>query len=476
MSLEQNNSPRGNNDSMEGFVTAAFISEYPYIRYQAKRNAYINYDPSKGTYYVLEKAIVLQMIDSFIKNSDSLRRKKTTTYSFVKKVESSLSLAVYCDIVICKDLCFNNGRLNMKDGRLYPKTPDLYCFTHVDSDFDPNATLTQEIKDFLWRLCGNDKVSLNCFRAWLLNVLLINNKDQYCLYLVGPGSTGKSSIANWLSDLLQEQCLSSSLAELSGRFIRVRLAVVTLWILPDVAYQDITSTRASFLKSVISSDSLLGDTKFKNPVAFKTVGMGLIHGNQFLKYDEALGLDSGIARRILIIETGLPPETIDQEIGPKLTSNTSALINWARGAHPKYRSLAGKIPSLNERTYPTYNVGLRSFVLDSIKICKTGSIQLEAKDNAHPNSVYGAYSTFIGENRGDLVNCRQFSTAFKNACNRLGVQFSRKSNSQGIRFIGISLAEGQSVVATKDIIIRIFEHLDPFMDFDENSEDVIFDD
>ncbi|MEE3801346.1 phage/plasmid primase, P4 family [Mycobacterium intracellulare] len=114
-------------------------------------------------------------------------------------------------VVACR-----NGLVRLGDGVLLPHTADYFNTLALAFDYDPSAPVSQAWLTFLDQVFNGDAESIEALQLWFGYVLTGRTDLEQCLYLFGPGRSGKGTITHALQALVG----LSSCAALSGSQFR----------------------------------------------------------------------------------------------------------------------------------------------------------------------------------------------------------------------------------------------------------------
>lgn len=193
-------------------------------------------------------------------------------------------------------LCLKNCLLNTQNGKDQQFTHKVFLTATTNYGYDKNATCpTWEtfIRDFSSQMADQQEF----LRAWM-RVVLAGSKDaQVFMYIVGPGSTGKSIFAHVLSALLgSERVIQTTLKSLNlDQFETFNLIGKPLIMISDSeAYQgDLT-----MLKQIVGNDVIRGRAKYvQGSFDVKKTGNIMIIANSNFTAKE---MSTAILRRLIV--------------------------------------------------------------------------------------------------------------------------------------------------------------------------------
>lgn len=228
--------------------------------YKDYNNCYV-YDKSQGIYVNVSLDYLKTLIRKLLKetNIESLY-----TYSYVTKVFNNLTIGPQnfpgSPSFDKGFVVFNNGILQLSSGTFVDHNPVLFLNTKLPFKYDPEATCPL-FNSFLYELCSGHLDRVKFLKSWL-NVLIFQKVSfQVFFVLVGPGASGKSTLATLATALVgREGTITTSLRSLhKDPFELTNLSGKKLILLSDSErYQG----DLQIIKQIVGCDSLQGRTKF----------------------------------------------------------------------------------------------------------------------------------------------------------------------------------------------------------------------
>ena len=94
-----------------------------------------------------------------------------------------------------------NGLLHLPSGKLHPATPDYFCLTASEVEYDPAAKAPQW-SAFLRELLEKDQQAIDALQDWCGYTLSPDTSQQKIGGVIGPPRSGKGTIARILTKLL----------------------------------------------------------------------------------------------------------------------------------------------------------------------------------------------------------------------------------------------------------------------------------
>jgi putative DNA primase/helicase len=223
-----------------------------------------------------------------------------------------------------------NGVVRMSDGRIWPHDARLFVLNSIDTEFAPEATAPRWMQ-FLDELWAGDLRSKETLQEWFGLVLTDVLEFQKSLMLVGPGRSGKGTIAKVLRTLLgRNNYCGPSLNQLTSEFGMQHFPGKKLAVIPD-ARLDGKSNRSIItekLLSVIAGDPI--DINRKNKGFLVGVILRLkvmILSNELPDFKDDAGV---IATRFIILQTMVSFLGREEHgLDTRLAGELSGILNWA---------------------------------------------------------------------------------------------------------------------------------------------------
>ena len=100
-------------------------------------------------------------------------------------------------VVACR-----NGLVRLRDGALLPHTADYFNTLALPFDYDPAAPVSKRWLEFLEQVFSGDAESVEALQLWFGYVLSGRTDLEQCMYLFGPGRSGKGTINHVLQALV----------------------------------------------------------------------------------------------------------------------------------------------------------------------------------------------------------------------------------------------------------------------------------
>ncbi len=209
-------------------------------------------------------------------------------------------------------------------------TPRLFTLSALDFDFDPAAVKPEIWLNFLDELWPGDPQSIATLQEWIGYLLTADTRLQKILLLVGPGRSGKGTIARVVHKLVgPENVAGPTLSSLTTQFGLWPLIGKSVVIISDARLSG-RSDRAVIVERLLSisgEDALTIDRKEIEPVTCKLNTRLIILTNELPRLSDASG---ALASRFIVlrlIQSFLGRE--DHDLLEKLLPELPAILLWA---------------------------------------------------------------------------------------------------------------------------------------------------
>lgn len=250
--------------TLKGFVEFCVSlrdhSSLKHLKFFPTMDAAYYYITGKGYYKTLNPAGVLLLInrvlelfeDNHVKTPSFAQR----TYKYLKYS----TLASFDDPVFTRDhLCLQNGILDLSNLELKPFSPDYFLISQLPYDWNPDKDFPL-FRRFLSEFCDHQEDRMEFIRASLYVLVKQQIHFQIFLQIVGPGATGKSTLATVATCLVGQDCtITTSLQALhSDPFELINLVGKKLILISD---SERFSGDLHILKQIVGGDALKGRLK-----------------------------------------------------------------------------------------------------------------------------------------------------------------------------------------------------------------------
>ncbi len=151
---------------------------------------------------------------------------------------------------------------------LRPPDPGWVCTRYCNIELNMRARLTPIQRRFLLTLMDGDPFKLDLIRAFLRLVFTLDTREQFSLFLWGPGATGKSTLAQLLEYILEGTCETLDVSRVANRFEFTLIEGKSLLIFPDVTRRP-SNAAASILKKIMSNEKVTVEAKGRPAMSAK---------------------------------------------------------------------------------------------------------------------------------------------------------------------------------------------------------------
>jgi phage/plasmid-associated DNA primase len=236
-------------------------SDLQHMRIFKDSNCCYVYDKSQGIYVKFSLDYLKTLLRKLLKET---KYENLYSYSYVTKVFNNLtigSLSFPGFPSFDKGyVVFNNGILHLSSQFFTDHNPALFLSSKLPFDFDPEATCPL-FNQFLLEICSGYLDRTQFLKAWMNVILYQRVSFQVFFVMVGPGASGKSTLATLATALTgKEATVTTSLRSLhKDPFELTNLGGKKLILLSDSErYQG----DLQILKQIVGCDSLQGRIKF----------------------------------------------------------------------------------------------------------------------------------------------------------------------------------------------------------------------
>ena len=307
---------------------------------------------------------------------------------------------------------------------------DHFCQTSL-------APLTYEDEDTKQKIIAEKRQLL----LEIIDYICCDNHAGKCaFFLKGEPDSGKSVVANFITQLFQPELISNvPLHKLSERFFKAELFGKKLNVAGEIQGKQLAEI-ATF-KSITGGDAITGEYKGKNPFSFTPRCKLLFAGNALPGTSESDATKAFVNRLIvLLFNHSIPKEKQDKDLLKKLWNERDSIFTLAMQA----------LKNLHERNY-RFIVPAESSEFIKSFVNRNNSLQMFLQDCCVFGEKYRIHNT-------DLMR------AYTNYCTQNGLDvFSKKklyemlSGYPGVYYkkfrIGNRNAMGHIGIALKDSII-----------------------
>ena len=225
-------------------------------------------------------------------------------------------------------VCVKNGMLNIDSLIMKPHAPDYYASYELGVVFNPDSKdkCTRWLQ-FLKETVQTPGIIMQV-QEFFGYCFYKRSPFAKCLFLLGPGSDGKSKFLNILQKIIgEESCAAISFDEMEDQFLRSSLYQKSINVCGEVGSKILDST---YFKAVTAGDKINAAFKHKNTFTFKPYCKVLFSGNKMPRVKDT---SYAFYRRILPIKFKKQffegAADTDPFIEEKLTRELSEIFQWA---------------------------------------------------------------------------------------------------------------------------------------------------
>ena len=348
----------------------------------------------------------------------------------------------------CSFITLNNGILDVESGELMAHTPNWFCFTSVDLNYDEKAECPI-FKGFLQDIWDGDSELIESLQLWIGYCLLTQTNLQRFAIFKGASRAGKSTLVSVIEGLVGENnSASTSLSLIGSDFGLESLLGKKLVVFQDAdrASADRMGVATERIKSLASNDPM-GINRKGQSVVFQRLGVKV----NFVcnKVPSFLNDENALTNRMVVFPFWKSYQgREDVELADKLKGELAGIFNWALvGAR---RLLRG------ERKLFTSQKGLEALdeiaqQLDSVQGFLAECVEVTNLDHnvVTTDQLWESYKLWCTDSGRAHKNRQRFLTE---ACSRpvLAERRSRTTNVRVYRGIRLRNADGRSVFSTLD--------------------------
>lgn len=225
---------------------------------------------------------------------------------------------------------FRNGLLNVETLELMPHTPDALSTIQLPCDWNPNAPAPKCFIEFMNTLSGGDEGKKQLMLEYC--GVAVSNIDaslpKKCLFLVGPGDTGKSKLLELLVMLLGKDNYTELKLQNLEKDVH---ATFDLWGKrlagsPDMQYAKVAEL--AIFKTLSGGDNINFNRKYADSFSGKFKGILMFCTNQMPLF----GGDKGdhVYGRMMILkcENVIPVEKRDALIVSKMVREAEGILPY----------------------------------------------------------------------------------------------------------------------------------------------------
>lgn len=207
----QNNAQK----SAECEIAEAIAQEWRGLLYDTNSHSFIMLNPKTVTWFFLEDKQVTSLVRKFIYERPTYISRESTRAKFYGNGTDHLRYCVEKVVIPLPGIMTKDKFFNFQTCQGEPPSPDQFCFNYIDQPFDVLRPMEPKAINFISSLCNYDWVQVHILRHFVKCALLNQNPSQTILFLIGPGQTGKSTLAKLLMSLKNNTCCTLELHNLT---------------------------------------------------------------------------------------------------------------------------------------------------------------------------------------------------------------------------------------------------------------------
>jgi putative DNA primase/helicase len=329
-----------------------------------------------------------------------------------------------------------NGLLDVETRELIPHDPNFFNVVSVPFDYDPQAKIPRDWREFLKALWPKDPQSRKALAQWFGYVVSGRLDLQKILLLIGPTRAGKGLIARILGALIGPKNVAApTLSSLGGDFGLAPLIGKPLAVISDARlsgrHGSIVMER---LLSISGEDFLTVNIKYREQWTGKLPSRVFLISNELPEFGDASG---AIANRFIVLllsKSWLGKEDIELEM--RIRARLSGVLNYAlmglaqlerKGRFMQPQSSTEAIIALLDLVSP-----VRAFVRDCCELDPGYEVEI--------NTLYKAYRTWADENGHPKIAKTTFGKNLRAVLPRIRVAQPRTSfNTRERVYVGIRI-------------------------------------
>ena len=304
---------------------------------------------------------------------------------------------------------------------------DHFCQTSL-------APLTYEDEDTKQKIIAEKRQLL----LEIIGYICCDNHAGKCaFFLKGEPDSGKSVVANFITQLFQPELISNvPLHKLSERFFKAELFGKKLNVAGEIQGKQLAEI-ATF-KSITGGDAITGEYKGKDPFSFTPRCKLLFAGNALPGTSESDATKAFVNRLIvLLFNHSIPKEKQDKDLLKKLWNERDSIFTLAMQA----------LKNLHERNY-RFTVPAESSEFIKSFVNRNNSLQMFLQDccvfgekyRIHNTDLMRAYTNYCTQNGLDVFSKKKF---YEMLSGYPGVHYKkfRIGNRNSVGHIGIALKD-----------------------------------
>lgn len=344
-------------------------------------------------------------------------------------------------------IALRNGVLRLEDLKLFPCTPNYFCFNVLPYNFDPRASEPKQWKMFLQSLWPGDPESIEALQEWFGYLLTQNTSQQKILFLLGPKRCGKGTIIRVLTQLIgPENTCSPTLHSLESSFGMQPLLHKTAALITDVrlGYRANLAAITEILLSISGEDAQTVNRKHKSHVTGRLPIRFVLVSNELLKFGDASGALIGRFIALRLRQSFFNRE--DPDLTDKLLAELPGILLWAIEGWRRLRQRRRFVQPASSkhviRELEMLNAPVVQFVQDECVIEHSARIP---KDE-----LFGAWKTWCEANNQSAGSLPTFGRLLKAAYFSISEKRPQQGYERWHEYIGIRLRSPHEFVSNDD--------------------------
>jgi putative DNA primase/helicase len=336
-----------------------------------------------------------------------------------------------------------NGLLDVKTRELVAHDPNFFNVVSVPFDYDPQAKVPRDWREFLKALWPGDSDSRKALAQWFGYVVSGRLDLQKILLLIGPTRAGKGLIARILGALIGPKNVAApTLSSLSGDFGLAPLIGRALAVISDAR---LSSKHGSVvverLLSISGEDFLTVNIKYKEQWTGKLPSRVFLISNELPEFGDASGAIANRFVMLLLSKSWLGKEDIELEA--RIRARLPGVLNHAlmglaqlerKGRFTQPQSSQEAVIALLDLVSP-----VRGFVRDCCELKPDYEVEI--------STLYKAYRTWADENGHPRIAKTTFGKNLRAVLPRIRVARPRLSlNTRERVYVGIRIRPSDPVV------------------------------
>lgn len=305
-------------------------------------------------------------------------------------------------------ICVENGALDPFSGTLQAHSPEHGLFNRLPVPYDPEAECPQWIAflESVWQGLPDIEDRTAVLQEFAGLTLLPTAKFQKMLWLVGPGSNGKSVVLDVLVRLVGKENMAAvhldhfgqrfALAPLCGKLLNVSSEITANATLAD-----------HNLKAVVAGDIVQGERKHEQAFTFRPYAKIVAATNDLPR---VLDSSHGFFRRLIILDFPriFKEHEQDPDLSAKLETEQAGILAWAvEGLQRLLERGRFDVPESAKNIVAEYKATsnpVEMFKAHHLEHCDHGTCKKE---------VYREYREYCAENGFKPLNSAYFGRRLK---------------------------------------------------------------